>query len=59
MEKITKEEFLNYEEVRESGVTNMFCVKTVMSLSGLTKDKILEIMNNYGDLQNKYCNDSI
>ena len=59
MENITKEEFKSYEDVRESGVTNMFAVKTVMSLSGLTKDKILKIMNNYGDLQDKYCNDSI
>ena len=49
--KCTKEEFLKYEEVRKSGVTNMFAVKTVESLTGLTQLKISNIMTYY----KQYC----
>lgn len=45
--KITREEFLAYEQVRESGVTNMFDVSIVEELSGLDRPKIFEIMKNY------------
>lgn len=45
--KITKEDFTAYEAVRESGATNMFDVKTVMTLSGLEREQILEIMEGY------------
>ncbi len=51
---ITKKEFEDYETVRYSGVTNMFDTKTVSKLSGLDKDKILEIMKQYGSLIKKY-----
>ena len=51
---ITKEQFQSYEEVRESGKTNMFNVKMVEMLSGLEREEIIEIMENYGDLQTKY-----
>jgi len=51
---ITKEEFQAYEDVRSSGVTNMFDVKTVEALSGLTRKKILEIMKTYSDLMKQY-----
>ena len=34
MEKITKEQFGAYVDVQESGVTNMYDVKTVGQLSG-------------------------
>ena len=54
MEKITQEQFESYEDVRESGVTNMFDVKTVGELSGLEKEKIMIIMKNYGQLKEKY-----
>lgn len=47
--KITKEKFESYETVRESGVTNMFDVATVCSLSGLEKEEAIEIMSSYGD----------
>lgn len=33
-----------YEDVRLSGVTNMFAVTTVCALTGLSKEKVLEIM---------------
>ena len=54
MEKITKENFKAYIDVQESGVTNMFDVKTVGQLSGLEKEQIMKIMTNYGELKDKY-----
>jgi hypothetical protein len=51
---ITKEEFLAYEEVRVSGKTNMFDVRNVEMLSGLSRKKIIEIIKNYGILKEKY-----
>ena len=44
---ITKNEFQSYVSVQMSGVTNMFDVKTVESISGLSKAKIMDIMKNY------------
>ena len=51
---ITREEFEAYKDVQESGVTNMFDVKTVSELSGLDKEQIMIIMANYGQLKEKY-----
>jgi hypothetical protein len=45
---ITKEDFEKYVKVQMSGVTNMFAVNTVSELSGLEKEKIFDIMKNYG-----------
>lgn len=41
--------FKCYEQIRQSGVTNMFDVKTVIELSDyvLTKSDCLDIMKNY------------
>ena len=52
---ITNEDFRKYEAVRVSGVCNMFHIKYVQKESGLTKEKILDIMKNY----NKYLNQFI
>ena len=54
MEEITKEQFEAYVDVQESGVTNMFDVKTVSQLSGLEKEEIMTIMKSYGELKEKY-----
>lgn len=54
---ITKEKFLEYEKVRQSGVTNMFAIKTVMAISGLTKEECWDIMENYSTLKEKYLNE--
>ena len=54
MEKITKEQFEAYVDVQESGVTNMFDVRTVGDLSGLEKEQIITIMKSYGELKDKY-----
>jgi len=52
--EITKDEFGSYEAVRESGVTNMFNVSVVSDLSGLSKEKIFFIMENYEALEKTY-----
>ena len=51
---ITKKEYTAYEKVRLSGVTNMFDVGTVEILSGLSREKIIEIMKTYEALMKKY-----
>lgn len=51
---VTKEEFDLYEGVRQSGVTNMFAVNVVQDLTGLSRDKILESMQNYAALKEKH-----
>ena len=52
--KITKEDFEAYVRVQRSGVTNMFAVNLVSELSGLARDKILYIMENYRKLSKKF-----
>ena len=54
MNEITKEEFKAYEDIRVSGKTNMFDVSMVIQFSGLDKEKIKQIMNEYGGLSLKY-----
>ena len=55
--EVTKEEFEAYTDIQHSGVTNMFDVRTVSSLSGLGRSKVIEIMNKYDILLNKYNKD--
>jgi len=52
--EITKKDFVAYERVRASGVTNMFMVNVVESLSGLSREKIFYIMEHYEELLKKY-----
>ena len=57
---ITKDQFLAYLEVRNSGATNMFDIRAVTSyakeFSGVTLDRAdcLEIMANFSKLKYKY-----
>ena len=53
---ITQDQFDAYEDVRESGITNMFNVAVVSDYSGLSRDKIMTIMKNYSDLNDRYGN---
>ena len=53
-EEITKEDFREYEGCRQGGYTNMFHIKNVEMLTGLSREKILYIMHNYNDLREKY-----
>ena len=54
MTEFSREQFEAYVDVQESGVTNMFDVKTVGQLSGLEKEEIMTIMKSYGELKEKY-----
>lgn len=45
--QITKQDFLKYVSVQQSGKTNMFDVRMVEDLSGLSRNKIIDIMKNY------------
>ena len=54
--EITQEDFQAYEDVRESGVTNMFNTAVVSDYSGLSRDKIVSIMQNYSALKDRYGN---
>ena len=54
MQDITQDEFDAYEDVRQSGVTNMFNVSVVSDYSGLSREKIIDIMSNYETLCIKY-----
>ena len=54
MTEISREQFEAYVNVQESGVTNMFDVRTVSDLSGLDKQEIMTIMKSYGELKEKY-----
>jgi hypothetical protein len=53
---ITKNEFKSYVDVQESGITNMFDVRTVESISGLSRAKIMDIMKNYETYNNSFNN---
>ena len=47
-------DYIKYEDIRESGVTNMFDLRNVIALTGLSKEKIMYIMKNYNELKDKY-----
>ena len=51
---ISKEEFQAYEQVRASGVTNMWDTEVVANLSGLDHDTILELMKQYSELNARW-----
>ena len=54
---ITQEQFESYVDVQESGITNMFDVRTVSAHSGLDRQEIMHIMKNYSELLEKNWND--
>tara|TARA_R110000824_G_scaffold75355_3_gene191342 strand:- start:2689 stop:2865 length:177 start_codon:yes stop_codon:yes gene_type:complete len=54
--EITKDQFTAYVRVQKSGVTNMFDIRTVTSLTSLFRHQVIEIMENYDKLEKKYNN---
>lgn len=50
----SKNDFLKYEGVRVSGVTNMFAINVVMEISGLSRETVLDCMKNYANYTEKY-----
>ena len=51
---ITKEKFLRYVRVQNSGVINMLDVETGTRLSGLTENEYWEIINNYSKYRSEF-----
>lgn len=51
---MTKEKFLAYESVRQSGIINMFAVDGVCDWSGLSRSEVLDIMDNYAEYASEY-----
>ncbi len=51
---VTQDDFQAYVTVQELGITNMFAINTVSDLTGLSKEKILDIMTNYGKYKKAY-----
>ena len=47
-------DFVKYLDVRDSGVTNMFDLRNVTALTGLSKEQIIYIMENFSELEEKY-----
>ena len=47
-------DFVRYLDCRDSGVTNMFDVTTVKTITGLSKEKIMYIIKNFDKLEKKY-----
>jgi len=52
--EIGKNQYEAFEECRQSGITNMFLVSNVESVTGLDRDTILYIMKNYEELRKKF-----
>lgn len=54
--KPTKEQFEEYVDIRNSGITNMFNVRMVceMSVTGLTKPICMYIMQHFSELAEEY-----
>ena len=48
-------DFVKYLDCRDSGVTNMFDVRNVTALTGLSKEQIIYIIKNFDKLEEKYC----
>ena len=53
---LTEEQFSAFEEVRQSGETNMFDTPRVAELTDdfLTKDQVSTIISHYDELNEKY-----
>lgn len=51
---ITQEQFEAYEDVRQSGITNMYDSIAVQVLSGLSQPEIKAIMADYSALRERY-----
>lgn len=51
---VTKDDFKKYEDVRRSGMVNMYSIDVVQDLTLLEKEQILHIMKNYSQLAEDY-----
>lgn len=51
---IAEEVFKRYLKVRNSGVTNMFDLKTVCLLAEISREEALDIMKNFSSYYEKF-----
>jgi len=51
---VNKEEFIRYENLRKSGVVNMYDLNYILATTWLNKEQVLFIMKNYDKLKLKY-----
>ena len=49
--EITKEEFEVYNKLREEGIFNMFNVRAICEVTGLEREQVFFIMENYSKLK--------
>ena len=54
MLRVTAQAFGKYLAVQKSGVTNMFDLKVVKALTGLSEAQIRYIQNHYEELNKEY-----
>ena len=47
-------DFIKFLDCRDSGVTNMFDLRNVTAITGLSKEQIMYIMKNFSELEEKY-----
>ena len=47
-------DFVRYLDCRDSGVTNMFDLRNVTAITGLSKEQIMYIIKNFDKLEKKY-----
>jgi len=52
--KVSATEFGKYLAIQRSGITNMFDIGLVQKLTGLSKPKIIYIMDHYAELNAEY-----
>ena len=57
--EITKEDFIRFEHVRESGQCNMMDINRVMLLSDLSTDKIKHIIKHYDKIKEEIEDEEI
>lgn len=53
---INDDKFISYEQVRLSGITNMFNIELVCELAKITRNECLYIMKNYDKLTKIFKN---
>lgn len=54
MENITEQDFKDFVEVRNGGLTNMMMTANVSALSGLSRETVTGILTNFAALDKKY-----
>lgn len=54
MDTITEQDFKDFVEVRNGGLTNMMITVNVSALSGLSREKVMGILTNFGALDKKF-----